>query len=38
MIWFASWFGSRGRFFDRSGMMPLVWQFGGQSQSLEDLN
>jgi hypothetical protein len=26
IIWYASWLGSRGRFFDRSGMMASVWQ------------
>jgi hypothetical protein len=28
MTWYASWFGSRGRFFERSGMMISVWQEG----------
>jgi hypothetical protein len=33
MIWYASWFGSRGRFFvERSGMMPSVWQEGARCQ------
>lgn len=26
MTWYASWFGSLGRFFERSGMTPSVWQ------------
>lgn len=34
MIWYASWFGSLGRFFDRSGI-PQVWHFGGRSQARE---
>jgi len=38
MIWYASWFGSRGRFFDRSGMMPSVWQGKGRSQGQENSN
>ena len=28
ITWYASWLGSRGRFFERSGMMPSVWQEG----------
>src|ERR1035437_3576488 len=38
MIWYASWLGSRGRFFDRSSMTLSVWmQVGCQCQAFTEL-